>query len=128
MSNCTILRLILKHAVENYLALGNTAPLSNAPLTKCGSFLCLGDESCNVIETNLFYHLITSATHIIINIGNSSDFTETLLKTIEIDDNWAQCFDKRQVNIIKHLIKYIIKPTRYYCRFGIKFVLHGMRQ
>lgn len=127
MCNCTLLRLILRYAVENYLTVNKSVPINNESGAKCESFLCLGDESCRVIEDHIYYHLISSATHIIINIGNSGDFTETLLKSIEIDTNWAQCFDKHQasqanyydINVVLNIV---------FSRFGIRFALHGTRQ
>lgn len=84
----------------------------------CGSFLCSGDGTCrnvNISSPTLneahYYDLISSATEILLYVGNDDDLSDILLPIITKNHDWAKCFERRNVRI--YFYHFYIKNCRF---------------
>lgn len=101
MKKCKILQLILYLTMERY-----TVEMQKK-ITQdfdCGSFLCSGDGTCrnvNISSPTLnevhYYDLISSATEVLLYVGNDDDLSDILLPIITKNHHWAKCFERRNV-------------------------------
>lgn len=105
MRNCKIANLILKEVTR-------TKPSGDfmrkeVTVVKCEGFLCTSEGLCTDKDlksthiTPLCRDRLTMAiTTVLLTVGNSQDISTILLPAIEATgQDWADCFDRRQVSI-----------------------------
>lgn len=106
MKKCKILQLILYLTVDNYTV--EMQKKISQDSACCGSFLCSQDGTCRNVNTSSttlnevhYYDLISSATEILLYVGNDDDLSDILLPVITKKHDWAKCFERR--NVSKHV-------------------------
>lgn len=130
MKNCRILKMILDVSVEN---ISFEIQKSSKKSESCGFFLCSSDGTCKCIDVSVpfltsshYYDIIASVTDIVLTIGNNDDYIDVLFSAITRQNNWAMCFDRR--NVWNFFALQFYNLLIYFQRFGIKFARLGMNR
>ncbi|XP_017769023.1 PREDICTED: uncharacterized protein KIAA0825 [Nicrophorus vespilloides] len=104
MKNCKIYLLLLTCSIAEHSKSSLNLQTDKSGKEKCNGFLCSGDGTCRNVDTTAnyltathYYDLIYSLSHVVLYCGNLGDFERVLMKAITGQENWFQCFERRQV-------------------------------
>ncbi|KAF5286871.1 hypothetical protein FQA39_LY00404 [Lamprigera yunnana] len=102
MRDGKILSELFKLAIKR--GVNAKSALSEGLVKECIGFLCLGDDSCkstyshtSIYNSEEFYEIVVSLSHVLLCIGNNSDFLQLLISVVDNTKGWADCLDRRNV-------------------------------